>query len=368
MLVYIDESIVPLLNAGGQGAVPVLRFLDYAAMAHREGKHIVTAEPSTFAGLSAGTQIPQSIRGSLRSAAARAAEANGLKRVLPFYATVGHGAEFLNAFAPQSVQRILRLDVDWFDDSLTIQAPVLLAENGRDADLYIEMARILARKNRWNIRILLDPSGAGGSNLAREFATALRRKRACLCIADSDQCCSACQLGATARNVAKVNATATWGVHHALVTKGRELENLLPQELLAAAFEGDSDRVERLGRLRAMDPGAALFVDLKAGLRAGAIEAMVTGTPDRSFWASVDAVARKQLQPYGSCDSTACERPVCKCILIPGLGEHTLDRVLDVLRKAARQFLDALSFEAGNLEELCLNVIAFGCANPPLRA
>jgi len=365
MLVFVHKSVVQLLSEDAQTALRAVRFLEYVAMAHREGKHIISGAPDTLAAIARAPNLGASTSGSFRSMAARAAESNGLRRVLPFYVEVGHGNEFLNAVETTPQRRVLRVDVDWFDDSAVVQAAVLLAENGRDAEVYLELARLLVLKNRWNVRIQLEPRGAGGSNLAREFGAALRAKRPCLCIADSDKGCPGCKLGSTARAVRKVDATS--GIHHAVVISARELENLIPLDILALAMESAGVSPYRL--LDRLHADAALFVDLKNGMRAGEVASYAPGTPAATFWARVDALARKGLPNYGDCsNSPTCTALACKCVLIPPLGESVLDKVLEILRRSLRTLLATMNFERGSLEQVCLDIVAFGCASAAARA
>jgi hypothetical protein len=363
MLLHIDSSVSRALTSNDSTT-----FLELVALAHREGKHLVTGASDTLRTLASSSQVAASTRGALLAMASKAVQWNALRQLLPFYIEVGSGAQFLNVTSGSQVQSILRVEIDWLTDSELLQRPVILTENGTDAETYIQLAQAFVRSKGWNIKLELDPQGAGGSTTARELTKVMGRKRACLCVVDSDRSCPQCGLGSTASAVQSVGAGS--GIHQSRIIGAREIENLLPVKLLEMALpDSYSRQLAQYMELQSLSAEAVTYLDMKKGLSAGRILRMPISSHERNFWVAIDEQAQIALARYAHCTSpVSCVDSSCVCVLCKPFGDSVLEKALVALKKCSPRTLSQLGIgDTSVLGKLCLDLVAFGCSAGPSR-
>lgn len=278
----------------------------------------------------------------------------------------------------------------YFADSARIQPVRLLGENHNDAELYRLAAEVYLHhlgptgdssqatlpQKLLLLHLCLNPRGSGGSQLGAELKLAAKTEMV-LAVADGDIGYPGgppknynTQKGARdALETLKGEAVA-----ELLITTGRNIENLLPDDAILAAhlkqksLERIPQKVLQPHRKLFADEEARRHLDLKSGLRLRQTQpGSNTNEDERRF---LEAVA-KRLKPEANTvncrpnsSTMDCDKKECDCVVVAGYGDKLLENVLTYLADSPEKPLTLTP----ELKRIAQYVAAFGCAVRPANA
>lgn len=363
MIIHLLSAAFERLASGPHDA------LENLLCSYKEGKHILTAEDvRSFDSVLSDGRFSSRAKGAAKSCIAKAPELNGLRKALPHFVEVGDSSTAHGSFYTSGPHIIMRARLDWFSDSVAVQTPLLLCENGDDSRLYMLFAEALISRRRWKTQIALTVRGGGGSDVAAQLRSDECARRMLLCILDSDRKRPEGALGATAKAALGVEMDDK-ALSRLEVLDCRELENLIPWPVVVECMmkPGSAQREAVAEIENARDRSAAAFwdfVDLKEGLTGYDAFSPAVDKNTRHFWLSSGLVRSHDCSE----GDVRCEaRRACKCVALPGLGEAVIRRVIEHLeRMSAVKLAEALKLDdAPALNRVAELVASWGCSLTP---
>lgn len=210
------------------------RALANLGLAHREGKHVLLFSAQFQKRLRQlhpwlGSDVSEIYRPSSvdRDYAAALREQVGV-----YVEVLGSSPAHELSRAP----RVFHVGLNYFSDSLRIQATQLVGEDQRDAEIYTKLARAYA--SRRSLHLSFRRVAGGGISTGRVFR-ACGKEGITLCIADTDASAPDAPLKKTAHEarIARDALHADAHVADLELLPCHELENLLPESLIVDAAE-----------------------------------------------------------------------------------------------------------------------------------
>lgn len=237
----------------------------------------------------------------------------------------------------ENEKKVFQVSVEFIVKSRITEQPILLVENIRDARLLEKIIFASSKLRRNNVNITYLPVCGGGGAIYDSYNEyLLRNDRLCLCISDSDKKYPSDNYGETARKLIETHNNSNCDVNHCslcdcFVIQAREIENIIPTVILEEIINGDKNRgafVAWVGKLEKTNPTSRLFVDLKDGF---SFQKIVHSNNNDyiDYWKTVFKMelSNCNLVKTGNCQKNRR----CRCIVIPGMGDHVLPNVLDSL-------------------------------------
>jgi hypothetical protein len=360
--------------------------LSNLALAHHEGKHIVSGPSALLADLADARELSQASRDIFRKIKVRHHEAKTLRESVSHYALIEARDGDIQE-NPGEGQRCFRVPLEYFSDSGRVQASRLVAENRNDARVYQRAAdAFVSRATLKGLGARFQIYGGGGSTTAGTLRDhALQGPTACIVDADykwsSEE--GAPVKGETAAGATRVAAELA-GKTMCIVyaAQCREIENLLPPSIVMDCFSvgdrGDFCRAcVRASELGLLGGGPDVNrVDLKNGLSRKGYEANPPEHPQHRYETRVIAEHRdRAARPAGGwCgeERRCIGDKKCECFFFAGVGDGLLAQVADRLEKLTPQKVAEHLLASGQPHELAWTEIgsllfAWGCAYPRTR-
>lgn len=362
------------------------------ALAHREGNHILSGPITLLAQLSEARELSAETRGTFKQIKLRHHQAKTLRESVRHFVLIEPSARATRNLVSENHEADSRskgfpVPLAYFSTSGRAQPSRLVAEDRDDARVYQRAAKAyVCRADLKGLGVSFQIYGGGGANTA----DALRDHAPygpTVCVVDADYKWSDDQgqpaLGDTAKRVMKVTAefagTSVCTVH---AVPCREIENLLPTELVLACFvPGDRGDFHKWC-VQASDLGffgggpRVDRLDLKKGLRRKDYEAIPPEHPQHRYLKRIfdESQNRARKPALGWCgDERRCsgDSP-CECVLFEGVGDGLLARVADRLDKLTPQKIAEHLLASGQPHEPAWTEIgsllfAWGCAYPRTR-
>lgn len=237
------------------------------ATAAYEGKHLLAGSRRMFGDLQQLAELGQRAADQFKEAGPGGSEARGLIASAAAFVQIAPlrthpRVEHLHADREQIV---FHLPLDHFADTIRAERPWIVAEHKTDVDLYHALGETAAARRKGLGFGLRRQDGHGGK-LHHSFKERIDEGCAVLCVADSDRYHAEDSPKQTATNVLACceAAQARGKLAAAHVLPCRELENLIPADLVIEAVSADPAYPGRVHVLAARDRlGLADFADLK---------------------------------------------------------------------------------------------------------
>jgi len=207
----------------------------------------------------------------------------------------------------------------------------ILAENLRDAEaLQIAAEHFKKERRLAGLAVAASAHNGGGAEILHCFEHAVsQRRRFTLAVTDSDKDHPDASAGAPSRGCAISFADAGWICKH-VELPCREIENLLPFNLVADSVTGHPQSAELKDSVAAIMQAAARqadvlkYADLKDGTP-GRLALDLQHPLRANYWANLS----KACELGAMICETECAQNPCACNLLPGLGPQLLQRFLD---------------------------------------
>lgn len=363
MLIHIDSSaIADAVDRESPSRARSLACIEHVLLAHEQGKHVVSLAIEDLRRLSGELVAAPRALATLRKVQGEWSQIAGLRKAMAWHLELGVGGSFDGREAPvEGGRTVVRAALHHFDDFERVGRAILFGEHLKDADLYTAMGRALLARRGWRVAIACEGRLGGGSTLAETFERAADDGRIVLAIADSDQRCPDGRIRETARALLR-SAAGKPAFQRAVVLHVRAAENLLPLALYEEALAPHPTTPsipERLQHLeRAVAASLCAYTNLKHGVKLYQIGQMTLESPERTFWDQISRAAKRdQCTAMVECTNET----ECRCLVVEGLGERALARVVDWLKKQdPKHVARLLSIEKDpKLERLCEQIMCW---------
>lgn len=358
-------------------ADPAFRlFLENAARAHREGKHVLSFDLSLYQKAREVADLSRDALAALDNAKLRASDTSTLWRDLAVRIQVGP-RQAPPGWADD--HRTFVLPYPQLVDSAQLQRSVVVGEDLNDTKVFARLADEWGRVHARGFLSRIDILPGGGDRSADVAEIALAQQRMVLLVTDSDQKHPTDGLGSTARKARALESSHPFDILKVQVLEANEIENLLPASLVRDATsqsrqsEGREhiDEALRLGlfpptALQASPP--RVYIDLKGGLSGRTLDR-------EDATSSYGHAVAKQIHGHIPARSTACLQECsasgakpCTCFVTPALGDRLLKAVVGWVEDPRHAFKLAHYFADHDnplWRDLAPHAFAFGCALPP---
>ena len=363
--------------------------LSNLALAHHEGKHILSGPSALLADLADARELSERSRDIFRKIKVRHHEARTLRESVSHFALIEARDGGIQEEQSEE-QQCFHVPLKYFSDSGRVQASRLVAENRDDARVYQRAAgAFVSRAELKGLTVTFQIYGGGGPTTAGALRDhALQGPTVCVVDADYKWRNEKTEEGEPAKG-----DTAAGAMKVAEELKGktvctvfavpcREIENLLPSELVLGCFavgdRGDFHQsCVQAAELGFFCGGPRVDrLDLKKGLRRKDYEVIPPKHPQYLYLKSVfdESQNRARKPALGWCgDERRCSGDApCECVLFEGIGDGLLARVADRLEKLTPQKIAEHLLASGQPHEPAWTEIgnllfAWGCAYPRTR-
>lgn len=393
MLIYLAEELGAQFAQLSQ-SVKFGNAMRNLALCEREGKHVLAGSYAVLTQLKRWHELSQRERAVFERCHME------IQTRLQLWKNASALIEVSNVEAGE----IRRLDEEqqlrfvvpygYFADSARVQKVQLIGEDIKDAKLYELAAKAYQQRfgfgrdrsevseHKKLFHLCINPRGGSGSGIPLEVEQEAKTHMV-LAVTDGDVGFPGAT-PATNSNQVRTQQTVAGLANHAIVdhvvTDGRSIENLLPEDVILAAHFLDPsssstteqhlppEQVTRPHRTLLADKEARRYLDLKAGLRLRQTQPGSTDCEDERRF--LEAVA-KRLKPEANTDTCpsngnkkSCDKRDCDCVVVAGYGNKLLEKVLAHLTHSPEKTLTLTP----ELERIARHVAAFGCAAKPGNA
>lgn len=274
MLIHLDGSAAADAVSSSATAGRSRACIENLLLAHFQGDHVISLEPSDAALLRA-VSPPWSDRArrALDHADENYAQIAGLREDVPWSLELGIGPGFDGKLhSAGDGKNILRALLHDFEKSRAALPSALLGENPTDAELFHQLGLMRQSERRWDqLGMVHDRHGAGGSTFALTYRSFADQGRILLAAADTDRRHPKDSGGDTYKNL-RAEAQGRPDYQRARSIPARTAEGLIPMDVYREVFEskhGDQ-RIHRVGRieqfLRSAPSDILQFAHLKDGI------------------------------------------------------------------------------------------------------
>ncbi len=222
-----------------------------------------------------------------------------------------------------------------FVDFETCQQTQLLTEDLTDAEVVLELAKARLRSSTSAFTLRARSLNGGGGSIARGLKRAARQLQAPLvCIVDSDRKFPHDAVGSTALTCGREAASVSnSGLFRYFVIEAREIENILPIELLKECAKVlEREKQEELAQAILEDRNFLDFASHKHGDSLCQMRDRANVKANDLGMAALLKVSPKVRGSARRCNHCGSHT---ECITFPALGHKLLDRVAEILSDAA---------------------------------
>jgi hypothetical protein len=389
MLILLTDKILDQGNSNYTLA-QLTNCLENILTARFEGKHLVLANKKEISPVLSNTELSVRSKKALDKIFSEFSQYGGLRHQITCYIRVVEPSRTGIEIISENQQTIVDVPISHFDDTVAIQETLLLAENSKDAELYIHLLKAYLTIQKLRIDIKNSYREGGGSAIKQELNRLCKSKTFCLSIVDTDRQGPDDKLGNTAKRVtsdwpAQKDKKSDWycskmtAVVKLIILNVHEIENLIPTNLIRKALPKTTgqpmfDSVDALTKWEADYPNKEWrkFIDIKKGLRGYDVLHWQKGTKSKQCWSEfIAGVSKDSLKFEKGCNPgmNCTKREDCKCLLWEGLGANIHPQVVKYCDEQTPQdivqFFDFQSDES--LKELTEELLAWCCALERLR-
>ena len=295
------------------------------------GEHIVFSDRKTLDHLrDIGLSIPS--RGAISSVLARFSELQTLEQCQRFRVLITPSIEQPFLDGPSSWQ----VPLNHFSQVALVPA-CILAENLRDATAYVSCAtQAIKIRGPKGVKISLTKDSGGGAEISNKLLELEEsRRQFVLTVTDTDKTHPNDDSCTPTKKCAATSAHSNWVIGH-LELDCSEIENLLPINLIYDSIESSpaahelSRRLDYLKKFVFNNTNIHKWFDVKNGVKLFRIMTTNINEREREHWEKSSTAISYAFQCTQECQTNhQCSKEKskeCECVLLPGLGDDTLDR------------------------------------------
>lgn len=269
MLYYITEDII---EAAEKENSKVIEVLEYIAMAHRHGKHIVTSNRKILQRLieikcyenSKTVEIYKSILNKY------ATFGNIIRKITLKVVFVLNKNPYIKKNSLGRYEEI-GYPIEHVTINNLINETALLVENINEVAFYFQMGELYKKKQGFEINCSYSVIHGGGDTTKNVLKHEAKTKtRFCLAFLDSDKLCPDDSLGSTLKGVKlsrEINE-CFYTSDYIYSDKVREVENLIPIDILRKVCEGCTDLMKGVEDIKCIQNKNEdiYYYDVKSGI------------------------------------------------------------------------------------------------------
>ncbi len=373
MLYVLDESIAELASSGGLISSN-LAAMQYLLLSSIEGNHRVWANRSTLRALYECNDFDRREKQAITRLLERVASDGSLKNKLSVYVKVVAHPGIPNSVTENN-RRQIQIPLSWFDSSGKIQPTILLGENLSDALVLSKLAECAIVLNGLSfLPVKLRPNHGGGSTIPHVMNHNISNHNFCLCIVDSDKDFPDSPMGTTARSVQHYKNPSLYPLAEVLETRGRDLENSLPNIFYKTSCAPSSQMSKLLCDLTTKsEHELRYFIDIEKGLNLKTFFAMDDPVMKAYWEGKIPTIIKStgiDLRSGNCTNSGACDKPTnCACVLIKGNSNDILSNFHSQYSATDGHALTSWLDDSVKTEwkELGFAILGWCCGDQPLR-
>ena len=161
---------------------------------------------------------------------------------------------------------IIKLSIDFFQDTKIIQSAVLLSEFDEDAKFYAFVTRYYCDEKDINISLSFDPDNGGGSSIDNRYIWHQKNlDHFCLALVDSDKKYPNCDYGPTKKKLEKANNPNNHLCNYFAIDV-HEVENLVPFNYIDEITCIKNENRDKINLIRSNNSSLLKYYDFKKGL------------------------------------------------------------------------------------------------------
>jgi hypothetical protein len=372
VLIHLDGSAAADVTSGSADASRSHTCIENLLTAHFHGNHVLSLLPSDVDALRAA---PWSLRArrALEDIDEKYAEIAGLRKRVPWSLELGVGPVFAGDVRDVDGRRVIRAQLHGFAEPHTTSCSTLLGENATDADLFQELGLMRLADRAWQVAMVHEARGTGGSTFAPEFARVVDRGHIALAVADSDKRHPNDDGGGTYGQL-EAKARGRPAYQRARPLSTRTAEGIVPLDVYEDVFQtrrGDQrlGSITRLRQLLRSAPADILqYAHLKDGIRLHQVESPKTEA-EGVYWSDIAKRSNRDQCTRSSAEQCT-KREACGCYVVDALGGGALADVVAWMKtQRSKKKLAALFglSQRPDLSTLADEVLAWGLALSGLR-
>ncbi len=222
----------------------------------------------------------------------------------------------------------------WIDRPEKLNSTVVLGENLDDVAVYDCITKaMIPRDFQRAFPISMERGPGGGGNIGQVFDGYVNSHRNVLCFVDSDYKYAGGPIKDTARQIQDRftdggPALAAWSR-----TRGRDLENTLPDAFYVTRISGDANKRAAVNSLESLSIAGELelryLIDLCDGHKLADLFSLNPNNPERTYWIPRinDLMARqtRDISQLPCLAANTCANVTraegCTCLIFPGFGK-----------------------------------------------
>jgi hypothetical protein len=373
MLIHLDDSVAPRVD---QLTASELNALELIAQAACQGMHLVLVDGNLSRAL-------QDKLGSFseRSSAFFRRQHEGLAtspRQLLKDSPVVIRACIVSCISKETegYQTIFKCPLSFFDSFNKLLPVTLASEDMYDFNVLVSLANYFRSKCRLqSFRTEVTPAHCGGSGAKRVIQKLLEEEKIFIVITDSDQRLPTGPTGDTARIVNLEIHKSQHIIREHITLRCRELENLVPDCILAKILKDlprSADLILRLSKLNF--EAARLYGDFKNGITLLEVRQYISAAPVKLQGALKRSIVdfHETIDPF-CLENEDCKYSNCRCYVLPANGGKActiLKRSVDALQAIQGQELweGLCDSHLQEMERVLTSVVYWGLALSPIRA
>lgn len=371
MYIYLDDSLETLDLKNSDN----LKIFGYLLDAFSEGYFIISAKRSFLKKLSESSGLSDPSRKAALYALNNYATNQAFYNKIPFKIIITSNLTEIDNIAHKWIIEISKLTPGFLSKGILI-----LAENLNDSTFLNFAAEHFQLKNKSELismKISNHFQGGGGDTIKGELKNQLDKMQEFIfCFKDSDKFSPNCEISDNAKDCVNLIKQNSWLSMFAN-TKCREAENLIPNNLLARTPNIPYNQLNSLRNL-SNESGNDFYsyIDIKQGLTKKFYNSLPKNSPKELFWTPII----ENFKERGIIkDCVLNEKKICSthkqlkgnnCALLEAGTEHTLDHVVDFLRRETQhKSFEIIKHDTTSKEWFEIGEIVFwlSCALPKIR-
>lgn len=367
MLFYITKEILAEAEINNPRVIEVL---DFVALSHYYGRHIVFGPREVLEQLSNISFFNDKRTTSVfKSILNRYSTFGSIKKIVTQRVELVLDTYFHVSLAEDGRYSVIYCPIISKSLENLMNGTELLGENVEEIDMYEFMAKYYLKKNNIQLNLHHKKLHGGGDTLRSVWETEARQENFCLAFLDSDKKWHGGSFGETLKKVINIqNKEKYYTANFIFSDKYREIENMIPLEILKSVSTNDYNWYQGFHDVEIIiNAGKDVqYYDIKNGLSLKKYIKLKSQQNEKMY---IDEQLICLYPEYDNSDIWIKELPETT-ILLHGMGENVLKRSTTYLQHHVDNWFEKISLDT-LLEKEWLRIgkeiINWTCASNPIR-
>lgn len=341
MLFILDNSLIDLVNNSDEKKDVALNAIHRILEAWKYGNHLVLAQEELFSKLLEDETFNDSDKKVVRSLQIQLVQRLGSLLNLKHHILVSNSIH-LQRVETADGKMIIIVNPAFILTSHITEQPLFLTENINEETFYRKVTEAIMFEKRTRFELSYLPAHGGGGSIFQAYKKyQLDRDRLCLAVGDSDKSHPLGELGGTASKLLETNSenleqNIECVLCSILINEAREIENIIPTNILMDICEGNQERINFitwLQFLEAVNLDSRLFINVKDGF---SFREIINSADDikNNYWIRIFS---DRLKNCYYMQGFECFANGCSCVDFSGMGPATLINVIEKINSLTPQ-------------------------------